>query len=98
MSVYLIADIKIHDSEIYSEYIRLARSLVLAHGGCYRVQGGEPDPVSNWSPERIVMIEFPTMDSLQACFGSEQYKSIAPLRERSTTSRAIIVRGCEEEE
>lgn len=99
MSVYLIADIDVHDAGKYRDYVRQARPLVEAHGGQYRVQGGDPTTVSGgWSPKRIVMIEFPSLESLRQCFGSDAYKQVAPLREQSTTSRAIVLRGCSEKE
>lgn len=99
MSIYLIAEINVHDPEAYGEYVRQARPLIVQHGGQYRVQGGEPKTISGgWTPERIVMIEFPSEAAFRQCFGSDAYRQIAPLRERSTTSRAIMVRAYDDEE
>lgn len=96
MSVYLIADIEVRDAKTYGEYVHRARPLIEEYGGAYRVQGGEPISISGeWTPERIVMIEFPSKDALERCFASERYKTIAPLRERSTTSRAVVARACD---
>jgi uncharacterized protein (DUF1330 family) len=42
---------------------------------------------------RIILIEFDTAEQVERCFGSAEYLALAPLREQSTTSRAIIVDG-----
>jgi anaerobic selenocysteine-containing dehydrogenase/uncharacterized protein (DUF1330 family) len=95
MAVYTIMDIKVDDREVYSAYIEKVSSIVEKHGGRYLARGGKVTPiVGNWNPERIVLIEFPSAEMLAQCFSSEEYKEIAPLRERSTTSRAIVVEGC----
>lgn len=97
MSVYLVADIEVHDAGSYAEYVQKARPLIEQHGGTYRVQGGEPASISGgWRPERIVIIEFPSKAAFHRCFGSDAYKQIAPLREQSTASRAVVVQGCQE--
>jgi uncharacterized protein (DUF1330 family) len=49
----------------------------------------------NWNPERVILIEFDSLERVQACFRSPEYLQLAPLRERSTMSRAIVVEGCE---
>jgi uncharacterized protein (DUF1330 family) len=47
-----------------------------------------------WNPETIIMSEPPSRDDLTHCFGSDEYKKIAPLRERSTIAKSIIIEGC----
>jgi uncharacterized protein (DUF1330 family) len=48
---------------------------------------------SNWNPERMILIEFGTLEHLQKCFKSSEYLKLPPLREQSTTSKSIIVDG-----
>ena len=60
------------------------------------MRGGEVTPLSgNWTPERIAVIEFESFELLINCFTSADYLEIAPLRELSTISKAIVVRGCQ---
>jgi len=47
----------------------------------------------NWNPERMILIEFETLEQLQQCFNSAEYQKIAPFRTQSTLSRSIIVEG-----
>jgi uncharacterized protein (DUF1330 family) len=81
---------------MYSRYIDAARPVVESFGGRYLVRGGQVLTLAGgWHPERIVVIEFSSMDKMRACFASPDYLRLAPLRERSTTSKAIAVEGCD---
>ncbi|MFC1755688.1 DUF1330 domain-containing protein [Thermoproteota archaeon] len=94
MSVFMIAELTIKNRELYTDYVNKARSIIEGYGGRYLVQSEKIESIAGgWKPERIVAIEFPTFDALKQCFTSTEYKEIAPMREDSTTSRAIIVHG-----
>jgi uncharacterized protein (DUF1330 family) len=94
MSVYMIIEIAVKDREMYARYVEQVRDIVEKHGGRYLVRGGEVTPLSgNWHPERIILIEFETMQQLQGCFHSPEYLALAPLREQSTSGRSIVVEG-----
>jgi uncharacterized protein (DUF1330 family) len=47
-----------------------------------------------WDPERIVVIVFDSMETWEGCFKSAEYRKIAPLREKSAETRALVVEGC----
>lgn len=95
MAVYLIVEIGIKDLGTYSRYVDRVSDIVQRHGGRYLVRGGKITPLSgDWQPERIILVEFDTAEQVEACFGSAEYLELAPLREQSTTTRAIIVEGC----
>ncbi len=99
MSYYVIIEITIQDKNLYSEYIKQVYDIVTQHGGTYLARGGNITAFSgNWHPERMILIEFEDKQQIQNCFQSPEYREIANLREQSTISRAIIVKGCETEE
>jgi uncharacterized protein (DUF1330 family) len=99
MSVYLIVEIEIEDENLYSRYVEGVADVVHGHGGRYLARGGSVTPVSGgWVPERVVLIEFDTAEQVERCFSSPEYARLAPLRERSTKSRAIVVQGCSSRE
>jgi uncharacterized protein (DUF1330 family) len=92
--VYLLIEIQVTDAETYSDYVAAVASVVTGHGGRYLVRGGETRILSGaWEPERFVIIEFDSIGALQDCFTSPEYTALAPLRERSTVSRAVILHG-----
>jgi len=95
MSVYMIVEITVKNSELYSRYVAQVPQVVDKYGGRYLIRGGRATPLSgNWNPERIILLEFETVEQLRKCFESREYLEIAPLREQSTTSKSIVVEGC----
>lgn len=92
--VYMIIEIEIKDNESYSKYLKKVPPIVKKYGGRYLARGGEITSITgNWNPERIILIEFKSMKRLRECFQSVEYSEIAPLRKKSTTSKAIVVNG-----
>ena len=96
MSVYLIIDIAIIDQDVYGEFVARVSAVVEQYGGRYLVRGGEVVALAgDWQPERIVLIEFESVEQVQEFFASLEYLAILPLREQSAATRAIIVEGYE---
>lgn len=95
MSVYLIIEIKVTNPDLYGRYVAKVADVVLKHGGRYLVRGGKVTPFAgDWKPERMILIEFENMERLQGCFESAEYRRLAPLREQSTITRAVVLEGC----
>jgi uncharacterized protein (DUF1330 family) len=92
MPAYLLAEIEVDRPGMYREYIEKAYPIVKRYGGRYVFQSESITPVSgDWTPGRMIMITFESRKKLNECFASDEYKKIAPIRERSTRSRAVIV-------
>ena len=96
MPAYVIAEIAVHDQEIYEQYKPAAAASVVAHGGTYKVRGGsvdslEGDPVVG----RVVVLEFPSFEAAQNWYRSEDYRAALPLRQEAADSRVFIVEGTE---
>jgi uncharacterized protein (DUF1330 family) len=96
MPVYVIIDIAVVDQGLYEEYVARVPAVVEQYGGRYLVRGGEVVALAGgWQPERIVVLEFESSDQAQEYLTSPEYLALAPLRQKSITSRAIIVPGYE---
>ncbi|MBU1726055.1 MAG: DUF1330 domain-containing protein [Candidatus Omnitrophica bacterium] len=94
MSVYFIVEAKVIDKEVYAQYVEKVRSIVESYNGRYLARGGRVVPiVGDWNPDRVIIIEFPAIKDMKRWFASSEYKEIAPLRERSAVTRAILVEG-----
>jgi uncharacterized protein (DUF1330 family) len=92
LSVYVIADIDIKDHAAYTEYQKLVPAIVEKYNGRYLVRGGTIFPgEGDWSPTRIVMLEFPTAEDAQAMMTSDEYKPIGAIRHKAATSRSFMV-------
>jgi uncharacterized protein (DUF1330 family) len=50
---------------------------------------------TNWIPDRLIIIEFQNKKQVKDCFQSSEYLKLAPLREKSTLSKTILVEGYE---
>ena len=96
MPVYVIIEIAVVDQGLYEEYVERVPAVVEQYDGRYLVRGGEVVALAGgWQPERIVVLEFESSDQAQEYLTSPEYLALAPLREKCTTSRAIIVPGYE---
>ena len=77
MSVYMIIDVEVTDSDTYAEYVERVHSVVEKFGGRYLVRGGDVRVLAgDWHPERVVLLEFPSAEHLQRWLTSPEY---APL-------------------
>ena len=95
MSAFLVVDTKIENPEAYEEYKKLAKPIAEKYGGVYRVRGGALDvrETELWSPTRIVIIEFPDVQSAQAFADSEEYAPVKPMRQNNAQCTLFIVEG-----
>ena len=94
MSVYMVVEIEVHDADTYTEYMRRIPDTVAKYGGRYVVRGGQVLPLTgDWTPERIIIVEFPSFEHMWTWNASPEYQALAPLRMRSTKTRAIALEG-----
>ena len=73
MSVYSISSITVKDWDTYQEYMKRAAEIIAMYGGKYLVRGGEilADSTS-WHPKRVVILEFPTIEKMEAFRDSDE--------------------------
>lgn len=96
MPAFLIADVAVDDLDAYraSGYLEAAREIAARYGGRYRARGGASETLEgDWTPARLVLIEFPDMERLRAFWNSEDYAPWRAVRERHARSRIIATEG-----
>jgi len=95
MSAFLIVDTQIENPVIYEQYKKLAKPIAEKFGGVYRARGGQLDirETDLWSPTRVVIIEFPDMQSARDFIDSEEYAPVKPLRQNNAQCTLFIVDG-----
>lgn len=92
MSAYVIIDIKVLDTDSYSDYVRKVPPIIEKYGGRYLVRGGEITTLSGgWHPERVILLEFDSAEQVNNWLTSPEYAEITSLREKSTESKAILI-------
>mgnify|MGYP005860901495 CR=1 FL=1 len=94
MAAYVIAEIEVLDPARYEEYRREVAATVTAHGGRFIVRGGAIEVLEGDDrPQRIVILEFPDMDTAQRWYGSVPYQPLIALRQAASRGRLLLVEG-----
>lgn len=94
MPAYVINDMEITDPVVFDEYRQLSPATVAMYGGRFLVRGGGCIAVEgDWSPRRLVVLEFPSVERARAWIDSPEYAPARALRQRSSRSRIVIVEG-----
>ena len=94
MSAYLIYDVDVHDPAPYGEFMEKVIQVVEQFGGKYLVRGGRHEVLEgDWNPTRLVLFEFPDMDSARKIIASEEYAPLRKLRQTCSTGHVVIVEG-----
>lgn len=94
MSAYVIFDIDVHDGEGYQAYRQLGAPTVAQYGGRFVVRGGAAENLEGaWTPKRVVVIEFDTIDGARAWYHSPEYQAAKAVRERTANTIGVIVEG-----
>ena len=93
MPAYYIAEHIITDQAKFEEYRVKVLPMIESYGGRYLTKGGSHKFLEqpHWKPERVVIIEFPSMDRLNACYNSAEYQPLFALRKQSTSDMDMII-------
>lgn len=94
MAAYIIVDIKIHNHENYEGYKKLTPASLAKYAGKFVVRGGKAEALEgDWNPERVVVVEFPTVELARQWWSSEEYAPAKAIRQQNATTRMILVEG-----
>ena len=94
MAAYVIVDVEIEDPVVYEEYKKLTPASISAYGGRFIVRGGKAETLEgDWIPGRMVILEFESLERAKEWWSSEQYALAKALRQKSSTTRMIVVEG-----
>jgi len=94
MPGYLIANIKVTDPEGFERYRAGVPAVIAQYGGRYLVRGGAMERLENAEGfNRVVVLEFPSLDALRAFYFSPEYAPLLKLRLETTESQAVMIEG-----
>jgi uncharacterized protein (DUF1330 family) len=94
VAAFLVLDFSIHDLAGFRPYIARVPAYIGRHGGKYIVRGAQPQTIEgDWSPERMVIIEFPARKNAEAFLADPDFQELAKIRHRTTTSKLVLVDG-----
>jgi len=94
MTAYVIVDINVKDADIYEGYKKLAAPTVEQYGGKYIARGGMTETLEgNWSPTRLVILQFDSIEQAKIWLNSPEYCEVKRIRHQSATSNMVVIQG-----
>jgi uncharacterized protein (DUF1330 family) len=94
MAAYVFAQIEVTDPATYDDYRKQVLPTVTKFGGRFIVRGGKVDAKEgDWKPERMIALEFPSMEQAQKWYHSPEYAPLIKLRQKASKGKLIIVEG-----
>ena len=94
MSAFVIFDVEIRDPERYQDFMRQVKPALeaagakdLARGGAHKVYEGD------WSPRRIVLLEFPSVAAWESFYNGPTYQGLKAIRDECSSARLVSVEG-----
>ena len=94
MAAYAIVDLNIYDIEQYLAYQQAVKPLLATVGARYLVRGGEFKVLAgDYQPDRLVLVEFPSLAVLEDFYQGEAYQALEAQRRACCSARVIGVRG-----
>ncbi len=93
---YIISEVVIEDEVRGEAYRRLAAESIAAHGGMYLVRGAEGEVLEGLpraEEERLVVVEFASVEVARAWYGSAEYAEARVIAETALTRRLTLVEG-----
>lgn len=94
MPAYVINDMEVTDPQLFEDYKKLSPPTVAQYGGRFLARGGRAEKLEgDWSPRRLVLLEFPSLQQAHAWLDSPEYAPARRLRQLSSNSNLIVVEG-----
>ena len=94
MPAYLICRIRVTHPQHSDEYKKLTPAAIAKHGGRFVVRGGPVTTLEGPDEhDRVVVIEFPTMERAKAFWDGPDYAAAKALRKSAATGQYILVEG-----
>lgn len=94
MPAYVIVEIAIENQKEYDKYKLLTPKTLSAYDGKFIVRGGECETLEGgWQPERIVVLEFPSVERAKEWWNSDMYSKAKSIRQKAAKTKMIVVPG-----
>ena len=97
MTIYILAQLTIHDRARYDRYAAQFMSVLSGFQGRLLASDESPQRLEgDWPHQKIVLIEFKDSAEAQRWATSPDYRKIAVDREGSTVATVLTIRGLHE--
>lgn len=95
MAAYVISEVyEVVDAALMDKYRSLAQVAIARYGGRYLVRGGAFEILEgDCSAERLIVVEFPTMEQAKKWYHSPEYSEALEVSRAALKRRLILVEG-----
>ncbi|MDC0074710.1 DUF1330 domain-containing protein [Alphaproteobacteria bacterium] len=95
MTAYMFVKAKITDPIKFSEYTKEMQSLVPNYGGKYLTKGAVSEVLEGLFDvkQKVLIAQYPSVNSIKKLWNSEEYKRIKKLREGACKVQVIVMNG-----
>lgn len=94
MPAYMIIEARISDPQKFAPYARANPPIIAQYGGRYVAMRGHVEALEGeLGDSRIVLSQWPDLDSARRYWNSPEYQAIKPLREGAGEFRVLLVEG-----
>ena len=94
MPAYVIFDVEIRDPQRYQDFMSQVKPALAAAGARYLARGGAHKVYEgDWSPRRIVLLEFPSVAAWESFYYGPVYQGLKTIRDECSSARLVGVEG-----
>jgi len=94
VAAYVIAHVDVRDPVRYEDYRKMVVPTLTAYGGRFIARGGAVTILEgDWRPNRLVIVEFPSVERAQAWWNSPEYAPAKALRQATSVGSLVILEG-----
>jgi uncharacterized protein (DUF1330 family) len=93
-SAYIIANVSVTNPTQYEEYKKWSSAAMQTHGADVCVRGGPVEVLEgDWTPERLILLKFPSVAAAKAFHASPEYDKARAARQGAAIMRMVLVEG-----
>ena len=94
MAGYALLNVEITDQTAFDEVLERAPSVVAEFGGKYLARGGTAEVLQgDWTPHRVVVIEFASAAKARAWWNSPAHEALRAMFNRCANTTMMVVEG-----
>jgi uncharacterized protein (DUF1330 family) len=92
MPALVLVEVSIHDPKLYESYKKLTLGSLVPFEGRFLVRGAQTESLEgDWNPERLVILEFPSVQKAKDWWASEEYTKAKNIRYQAAKSKMLVV-------
>ena len=94
MAAYVVVNVDVKNPERYDAYRAKVPPTIAAYGGKFLVRGAALHEMEGkWPRPRLVIVEFPDVESAKRWWASPEYAEAKALRQANSEAELVIVEG-----